>query len=64
MSNNGAQLNAVSPYVLSMCGGKGGWLIQLGHISSGAIRLYRDTIFCKQNRILHSVMDHQLALLV
>lgn len=47
-----------------MCGGRGGWLIQQGHISYGTIMLYRATIFCKQNRILHPVMDHQLALLV
>lgn len=40
------------------------WLIQLGRISYGTIMLYRATIFCKQNRILHPIMDHQLALLV
>lgn len=35
--SSGAQLNAVAPYSLSVCGGKEDWLIQLGHIPNGAI---------------------------
>lgn len=31
-----------------------------GHISYGSIVLYRATTFCRQNRILHPIMDPQL----
>lgn len=41
-----------------------GWLIQLGHISVDAIMLCQATILCKQNKMLHPLMDDQLTLAV